>query len=221
MTFAYPLLNEPLRFEENSVRILVIESQPELRRFISVIQQQLRGLSGEFVLADGDNILDMAQNLLFISEVFSPDLNSKKFQSKIFRDACLVGAEFSEEFYELISNINSLAVKIGSALEYDAVCEPFDNLEDLVKLMGFHIDEGVLGFSERLLEYMELNRKFFGKRLFVFYNLKALMSPEEMVLFYRDALYRKFDLLLLEDCQRYSVEEYERVIIVDKDLCVF
>lgn len=221
MTFAYPLLNEPLRFEENSVRILVIESQPELRRFISVIQQQLRGLSGEFVLADGDNILDMAQNLLFISEVFSPDLNSKKFQSKIFRDACLVGAEFSEEFYALISNINSLAVKIGSALEYDAVCEPFDNLEDLVKLMGFHIDEGVLGFSERLLEYMELNRKFFGKRLFVFYNLKALMSPEEMVLFYRDALYRKFDLLLLEDCQRYSVEEYERVIIVDKDLCVF
>ncbi len=99
--------------------------------------------------------------------------------------------------------------------------DPLDDWEDLVKLMDFHVDEAELGFSERLLEYMELNRRFFGKTLFVFYNLKALMSPEEMALFFRDALYRKFALLLLEDCQRYSIEEYEKVIIVDKDLCVF
>lgn len=60
-----------------------------------------------------------------------------------------------------------------------------------------------------------------GKKLFIFYNLKACLSPEELELFYRSVFYEKLNVLLVEDTQRGIKSFCEDTLVVDKDLCIF
>lgn len=73
---------------------------------------------------------------------------------------------------------------------------------------------------EQLLEWMLMQRELLGKRLFILYGIKSLLCDDELVAFYRSALYEKLDLLLIESYQREQRLEEEYVTIIDKDLCV-
>ncbi len=73
---------------------------------------------------------------------------------------------------------------------------------------------------EQLLEWMLMQRELLGKRLFILYGIKPLLCDDELVAFYRSALYEKLDLLLIESYQREPLLEEECITIIDKDLCV-
>lgn len=221
MTLAYTLLPRPLSFSENSINVLVIENHRELRRFILSLRDQIEGLPGELVLSKNGEILEMSKNAVIITDPFSLDFESRKLLTRITQDACTAGAEYSEEFYALMVRLNELAMKISRSLSYDAAFEPVDSRDELIKILGFHIDREGMSFPESLLENMKLQRLFFGKKLFVFYNLKACFSPEELSLFYKSVFYEKLTVLLVEDVQREESAACENRIIVDKDLCVF
>ena len=71
-----------------------------------------------------------------------------------------------------------------------------------------------------LLEWMRLHRAFFGKRLFILYGLKSLLSEDELGSFYRSVFYEKLDLLLIEAWQQLPPRQEEVTTIIDRDLCV-
>lgn len=220
MTIALPLLNEAIRFEENTVNVLVIENIPQLRKLILSFLDQLNGLGGEIVLAENDEILELSKTAVLITDPFSLELDSKRIISKIVQDACIAAEEYAEKLQSIILELNRLAGEMCSSFEYDVSFNELGSFDELVKLMGFHADTENMSFPESLLEYMKLHRKFFGKKLFVFYNLKACLSPEELILFYRSAMYEKLNMLLVEDIQRSSISCFEKTVIVDKDLCI-
>ena len=120
----------------------------------------------------------------------------------------------------LISEINAVAAQISTELEFSAAFNPIETPDALVKLMGFHLDRESLSFPELLLEWMRVQRRFFGKRLLIFYGLKAWLTREELEAFYRQVFYEKYNLLLVEPFQRYAALEGECLTIIDEDLCV-
>lgn len=67
---------------------------------------------------------------------------------------------------------------------------------------------------------MRLQRAFFGKRLFILYGLKSLLSEEELSSIYRSIFYEKLDLLLIEAWQQTPPGKEEITTIIDRDLCV-
>lgn len=221
MTFAYPLLQETIRFEENKVNVLVIENKVELRKLLSGIREQLEGFDGELILAEKGQIIEFSKALYLITDPFSLDFDSKKLLAKVAQEACLAGEEYTGEIQRLMSEINSLAFRICSRLDFDAAFSELEAFEDIVKLMGFRVDAEEMSFPEKLLEFIKLQRRFFNKKLFVFYNLRACLSNEELLMFYRCAMYEKQHLLLIEDIARSGAEEYEKTVIIDKDLCIF
>lgn len=221
MTFYYPLLDRPLNFDENRVNVIIIENRAELRRFILSLLDQIEGQPGELVLGHNGDMLEMSKNAILVTDPFSLDFDSRKLLTKITQDVCAAGNEYSAELYTLINQLNVLAAKISRSLSYDAAFEPVDSWDELIRIMGFHIDREEMSFPECLLEYMKLQRLFFNKKLFVFYNLKACLSHEELNLFYKNVFYEKLNLLLVEDIQREGSLVCESRIIIDKDLCVF
>lgn len=74
-------------------------------------------------------------------------------------------------------------------------------------------------FSEQLIEYMSLYRRFFGKKLFVFLNLKPCLSFVELELFYRSVVYEKYNIMLIENHASEIHTDYEQTVIIDSDLC--
>ncbi len=67
---------------------------------------------------------------------------------------------------------------------------------------------------------MRLHRAFFGKKLFILYGLKSLLSEDELGSFYRSVFYEKLDLLLIEAWQQLPPRQEEVTTIIDRDLCV-
>ena len=120
----------------------------------------------------------------------------------------------------IIADINSIAVDICTAMDYEVSFTELDDADQIIKLLNFCIDKSEISFAETLLAYMKLNRMFFGKKLTAIYNLKACMSTEELELFYKSVKYEKLPLLLVEDIQRKAIPADERTVIIDEDLCV-
>ena len=67
---------------------------------------------------------------------------------------------------------------------------------------------------------MRMQRAFFGKRLFILYGLKAILSRDELEGLLRSVRYEKLEVLLLDALQRGSTAEGEALTIIDEDLCI-
>lgn len=222
MTLAYPLLQEPLVFEENRIQVLVVEAPLELRKMILSLQQQEAGQEGEFVLGEKWQPVEISKYATLVTDPFTLDFEAKKIATKLAQQALTVAKEeYGETFRGLLSKLNALAAEISTMLDFEVTFSEMESPEALVKQMNFHIDRQLLEFPESLLEYMKLQRRVFGKKLMIFYNLKACLTEEEVSLLYKAVKYEKIQLLLLEDRQRPGGEGDENVTIIDKDLCIF
>ena len=220
MTLYYPTLSKPLYFEENKVNVLAVENPAELRYVISELTCQTGGGEGNFVLGINNEIADLGRLGEIVANPFDLEFESRKLEGCINREAAEAAEDFEDEFRDLTTKLNVLASKVTVKMSTDVTYTELDGPEKLLKLMGFHVDSDALDLPERMLEYMLLRRRFFGKELFVIYGLKALLTREESELFYRSAFYAKINLLMLESAHREDNLPCEKVTIVDKDLCI-
>ncbi len=76
--------------------------------------------------------------------------------------------------------MNAVAAKICMGMEYHVTWNELDSIDELLKLMGFHPDDEGVPLPERILEYCQLARGLFGKKLLICYGLHACFSEEEL-----------------------------------------
>ena len=220
MMLYYPLLNEPLVFEENRINVLVIENPAALRTFISGLSSQINGMSGELILSVDFEPKELSKQALLLTDLFHPELETKKLLNKIQHDILTESEEFPEKVYSIIADIHALASDICSRIDINVTFSELNDFSEIIKILNFRPNCDELGFSATLLEWMNLYRKYFGKELFVFYGLKTFLSADELEVFYRSVFYEKLTVLLIEPFQGEVSLKEECVTIIDKDLCV-
>lgn len=106
-------------------------------------------------------------------------------------------------------------------LDFEATFSELEDWKFFLKYLNFHIDRYSLDFPSQLIEFLKLQYRFFGKKLGIFYNIKAILTTEELRLLYETIQYEKLQVLFIEDSQRRNISSNERVVIIDPDLCVF
>ena len=220
MRLAIPLLQGPLCFEENLVNVLIIEDPVTLRQTIQELSQQIQGLSGDFVLSNNDEPIELSRFADMLIDPVHPETESKKLAAKFLKCATDAAFDHEAEMARLFSEANALALRISLEMKSPVLFDPLDDPADLLRLFGFRLDSESLDMPELLLEWMLMQRSFFDKRLFIFYGLKCLLSEEELSVFYRSALYEKLNMLLIEPIQRGKPLKEECITIIDEDLCV-
>lgn len=220
MMLAWNYLTEPLVFHENEAVVLVIENRPALRAAVESLRRQLEGENGDFVLSEKYELLEFSRAAFFLSDPFSPELDTKRLATKIGQAAAEAAENYAAELRELAAQVNELAFRISSELDFDASFTELDQGFELLKLMSFRVDQEELCFADRLLTMMKLNRNFFGKRLFIFYNLRQCLTEEELLSFYQAVFYEKYSVLLIESVQGMPRLSCEKQIILDEDLCI-
>lgn len=221
MTLAYPLLPEPLRFSEYGIQILVIEHAQQLRKAVLEMKEQISGGKGEFVFSEHGEIKELSKLAVLITDPFSLDFDAKRILTKINQEACRAGAEYEDGLQEILVRLAGLASDISMSIEFDVCFEVPQSGEELIKLMGFRVDTERMTVPEQVVEFMKIQRGMFGKKLFIFYNLRACFSTEELASFYKTVQYQKLNLLLIENAIHRRLPEYEKMIIIDEDLCIF
>lgn len=219
MKLAHYDLREPIYFEENYVNILILENGAHFRNTIGRFMAQCGGEDGDWVLSDDGETLSLSRCAELVSDPFSPDFDSKHFQQRINKAAAEAAFGMEEKTFELLKAINQYANELLLGLDFSADFNELDNPEPLIKLLGLSIEKNILSFPEQIIEYMLLCRKFFGKKLFIFVNLKDCLTRDELQSFYKELFYNKLDLLIIESHISDHTLPCEKKRIIDYDLC--
>lgn len=216
MNFVHPLLEKAIEINEGEIVTLVIENPISLRNTVNGIINA----SPEFVLSKNFIPIELSKHTEFVTDMFGVDFATKKISTKLNAEAERLSTEYPNETFSLFGALNDYAEMISESFEYPIKFSLVENAEKLIKMLEFSVDSENMSFPEALITYMELCRGFFGKKFFVFLNLKSFLSDSELETFCKNIAYEQFCTMFLEsfDCGRRS--EYEKKIIIDNDLCV-
>lgn len=221
MMLAHPLLQSPIEFRENIVPVLIVENGLLFRQLIADLLAQENGEPGEFALSDRSGLIEIAKAILLTVDPLFPELDGRRILTKIQQMAVTAAEEQPAKTAECLAALNDYGAALTAAIPFNVTFSEMESADDVVKALAFRVDTEGMPVPERLLEMMRLHRECFRKQLFVFVNLKAFLSEEEITLFYQSVFYEKLSVLLLESGQKEQVRPCEEVRIIDKDLCEF
>ncbi|MBO5287519.1 MAG: type II-A CRISPR-associated protein Csn2 [Clostridia bacterium] len=220
MKLAHYILSAPIEWKEANINTLIVENSKLYRELLNEINEQLLGLNGRFVLSQENEIIDFPKNIEMISNVISLDTESnKRIISGIVKELTAIGN--NEELNSVMNMYNginfcvaSIIEKLGEEITYDDI----NDISQILKLYNVRPDTSGLSAGEALLFHMKLCEKYLKKRLFIVINLHSFFVKEEIDLLFKNIIYEKYNLLIIE---RYDIEasRYEKKRIIDADLC--
>lgn len=220
MRFFHHVFSKPIIFRENKVNLLVIENKKLFANFVRDFTVQSRGEEGEILLSDDVSDLDFEKHAEVIADYFSLDFNGKKLSSKLItelKQSALYG--FAEETGELLGLLNSFGSKVISSVEFPLEWETVDDIGAVLKLFDYRLNVSSENYLEMLVYYMEICNHFLKKDIFVLVNLKSYFEIDEIKLLYKEAFFRKWNLIVLEPSSSGALQGYEDIVIIDKDIC--
>ena len=214
MKLVYTELEQQLIFQENRVNVLVIEHKELFCRMIQELAKQIDGVEGRFVLSDNDKILKIDKDVGLVVNPFALEINSRKALTGLYNELGKLG--INEENYlntcrvkgQIAEYIYGLLNQVDYALKFQ---DDF-NLQSLFKALEVEFEAGEENF-------LDVCSKFQKVKILAFVNLKTYLTNDELKKIYKEAFYRKIQLLLLENSVEQELAE-EAVSIVDADLCL-
>jgi len=220
MKLTYDLLPSPILFTENTLQTLVIENPIELRRVISLLQQESQGEYDGFYLSEGNDLLSFPSAALLLLNPFELDYSGKKLKNALYSRLETSDLYTSETYYRLLEDLNRFAQELSLSCDFEVCYSEVTSSAALLKLFDFRFDLEDAPFAEKILSFIRLQRAYGDKKLFIFLNLKAFLSEEEFRLLAKSLYYEKIPVLLIEDHLRSLRIPGETCTIVDKDLCI-
>ena len=221
MRLVYKELDLEINLEENTNYVIYIERPDLFTRFVENLWRQQNGEEGAFLLSDGVKEYAIAKEIQVIVNPFDISCNQKKVITRLYQDIANIALdEYSEELkffqQQSIQFIDKLAQKVPYQLEYN----PEFGIEELLKLFDVKISSDTGTLAERIIDYLRIVHQVMKQHIFIFINLKAYLSEEELLLLYESCFYEKIYVILVENvCKNDSLNK-EKFWIIDKDLCI-
>lgn len=221
MKIVNSLLGIKIEMKENRVQTLVAENPYDFRNIVSDLVKQLSGEDGEFIWSDKGKTLKFKNNAEIILQPFSLNFNNTKIQKALYK---LFEKRAQDTFIVEKSIINSKIIEVIDQLTLDCVCEDIEfnmdfQWDKLFKLYGVKIAEDYNSMSEQIIAYIKVMSELCSINLFIFINIKDFLSPKELAEIYKEAMYLKVNIVLLESAEKYLITRYEDTFILDYDSC--
>ena len=137
-----------------------------------------------------------------------------KYLSASIEDADIILLQ--KEYLKIINKFK----KVINTVDLPIILEEEINLESISKTLHLSIEEKD-ELLDNLFLLIDLENTLKFNNILVFVNLKQYLSKNELIEFYKYAIYNKIQILLI-DSQAYGVTlEYEKKLIIDENLDEF
>ncbi len=218
MMYAFKYLNEAVSFEEGKINVLVIENKKvfrqTLRSFYDDMSEELFTFSENFVP------FDFGKKGYFIPNPMELDFQNKKLSNKI---TAAVGQTAVNEYFEDLTSIQSalfeLFGKINSLYDYEYDSDIDIDFSTILKLFHFNVDTSSREAAELLVTYIIKLNKYLKFDLFVINGLYDYFDFEEIEGICEMLAYYHINILVLSSSKPENLTKYERMNILDADLC--
>lgn len=220
------LINKNIEFcdelKENKVDVYIIENTLFFRKIVvDLFNQVEKNLNGDFMLFEGLEQISLSRNVLIISDFLNLDYNNKKYINHLYKKLIdlVNGLEFQNIKYELENKIYNFLLKLKDYSDYPIDFNDELNYIDLFKAFDvkFEVDSNL--YIENIINFIDICYKLNLMKCVIFVNIKNFITKDECYLIYKELMYKKIPVILFENHDRYTLNEYERKIIIDNDLC--
>lgn len=207
--------------KEGYVCSIVIENPKALYGFVSDIYGQCSGGSGQVVLSENYEPMDIKRSAELITQLVPFSINRKELINKIY--AQLNTFAFNDEFYqstqEMLSYSERYIYKLTESFSSLLAINHPNDISWLVKGFGIGYDEQGLTLSEKLLEYMLAVSEYLKKDIFFIVGLRSYLTDKEVYGLYKSALLSGMTLICIDghDC---TLLDCEKRTIIDNDMCM-
>ena len=221
MKIAYKTMNTVLEIEPDRISSLIVEEPSFFYQLLQDFKWTLQGEDRGVIFSKQDKPVIPSKAVVFMSDFIDFTLNQKVLLTKIINELEQIAqkAPYYERIQQLVAQLEGEILELTLQFPCELSCEKL-NIQNVLKAAGIKIEDDYETLAERILAFMDLEREFEGKELFVLVNLRCLISNEEMQKFAETALTREH-LILLIDNKEYPKLSGENRTIIDSDLCEF
>ena len=223
MKLVHYLMDEIIMLDnEDKVNMIVIENQKFFTEVLTDLSNQVNKIKGDFVLSYNNTPIDIYKYLEILTEFIPFDINKKSLVNKLLKRADIIAQneDFILKTKELYLYISEYAQSMADYINYDIDFLYEYDVSSILKAVDFKFKYDYMSIAEKIIEYMLLVREFENDKCFILVNLRNYINNNEINDFYKTVLYNKLKVLIIS-ANDYPCSEYEKKIIIDKDLCEF
>ena len=212
-----------ISLNDDNVQVIELENKKTFYRFISDLYAMKNGdkLNEVYFYNELNEEININEKIEVYTDFFNLDFNSKKNLSSL--NKCIINYLSPDTKEAILNNFQKLYKIISKHLfDFDLPLEISDNvnLEDVLKLMKISINSKN-DLLDNLLLLIDLENMLKVNIILFFVNLKQLLSKDEIIEFYKYAIYNNIKIVLI-DSQSYGIKlEYENKLIIDENLDEF
>ena len=218
------LVNKEFGFEfqltENTVLNIVCENRNAFKSMVFDFYSEAKGDDGAWILSDNDEEHCISKRVEVIVNPFSISCNDRKILNAVYKELHdVLEQKYCEAYSEVNSRIFNLIDTVLQNVPYPLVSELSGDIEGLFKLYDVKFDEEYTSLAERIISYIKTSSQVLKKKVYVLVNIKTYLDDNEMKQLYKEAMYNKAYLVILESKDTAKLDE-EKKVVLDDDLCI-
>lgn len=220
MIFSCQPINRTLEWSENIHLCELVVENP------SCLRQILRNLSTsdeepQLSFTNDGTPLNLEKDCDIIFNPLRLDFNNRRATIALLK--LLTKTSLSEDFY---LETNSFKAGIIKYLNRIIDSEDFSfevssgefAIDDIAKAVDLHIIGDEDDFVELLTDYFAMMSELVATKVFIFINLRSLLSDSELERFYHNLENHRTNVLLIENHDYGRIKDTPRIVI-DRDMC--
>lgn len=209
-----------IQLNDESVQTFEIENKRYFYRFVKDLYNISNEIEIEEIKFFDSNFkeINMLGKIQIFTNFFDFNFESKKYSNNIIKylnenikdneitDLSSKYKKLTQSYKKILSNIDLPLM----------ITEQFD-ISIITKMLKVKVNEKE-DIMDNLLLLIDIEKELKLNKLLIFINLKQYLNKEELIEFYKYAIYNKLNIILI-DSQSYGVtSKYEKKLIIDTNL---
>lgn len=212
-----------IKIENDYIQVIEIENKKTFYRLVSDLYKIKNDekLDEVFFYDDNNQEINMYNKVDLYVNFFDIDLNSKKNLNILNKNIInSLTDNVKEEILNSFKKLSRSFTKILSDIDLPLSLNDNITVDDIIKLLKISINK-TDDLLDNLLLLIDLEKVLKINEILFFINLKQYLSQEELIEFYKYAIYNEIKIVLV-DSQSYGIKlDYEKKLIIDANLDEF
>ena len=208
------IIKEEIKFVE-----WIIESPELFSGYVQELILQCEGLEKDYVLSEGEKILDISKVTEIVLNPFKININEKKIINKLYAE--LHQLAYAEDMYvetqELMQSIHNYLLKLEQKSEHMLEISNIVDMSLLFKAASIQHEVMEEDYFETIVRYIKIIVRL-GIKLVAFINIRSYLCDEQLISFMKDMSYQDIKILFIENVEKGCISGLYRYII-DTDRC--
>ena len=214
--------SEALALGNDKVSVLEVHNRRLFARICQSLASELDDEALEpYTLWDGEDRRSSRNRFLFVFDPFELPWSEKALLGEVHErveEMFLAEDDVRQEIEAAGRALSERVASLGLRLQSDYAFEVQWEMRKYLKAFDFSVEvDPSDALLDNLIKFLKLTSDASFDKQLVFVNLKTFLEPDEVQEFYRQAVFSKLSVLLLENIPDEASFEYERKMVIDLD----